>query len=533
VFEYPDPSSGYKYGMFFMVNYADDIRHISAAFSRDGRTWDVQPQPIVDPGDAEGANVSGADLWEWNGQLYVIYGSTVGTIFARTIDPQLSETGDPEPLFIPQPAPPEAGRAASPQIITVDGQTHMFYEYGDRSHTTIGHAILDPDAARDPLNKHPEDPMYEKCQAPGSDEFDGEALNQSLWTNIVRGDLARQAVADGSLNVPTYTGNSTSSPLILQDVPAAPWEMTTKLSIDPQKNFQQAGVILYQNDANSARVDLSHVDEGQRIDFVWRHNNVDRNDKWTMEDAVMAPESMGDSIWLRMTDHGDYLTASYSVDGQTFVNLGRNIPMDQLEPIGIGPFAYRGSASVPEITASFDWIRFSPSDEQLAECEAAGGEVPGGPGEDHGDQGDGNGDGGSQVAVVELGASVVAPGDALALHGSGFGAGESVDVSLHSAPVKLATLAADAAGRVSGSVTIPGSAVPGAHAIVLAGSVSGLSASAPLTIRAIDSGRDDPASTSLASTGTDLAGTLAVTVIVLFVGLGALIVVAKRRRATR
>ncbi|MEX1078981.1 MAG: DUF1349 domain-containing protein [Homoserinimonas sp.] len=369
VFTHPDPSSGYRYAMFFMVNYSDNTRHISTAFSPDGRVWDVQPEPIVDPGSAEGANVSAADLFRWKGKLYIAYGSTVGTIFARSINRTLTETGEPQPLFIPRPAPPEAGRATSPQFVTHKGQTHLFYEYGERSHTTIGHAILDENGVRDPLNTHPNDPLYERCSAPGSDEFDGDVLDGELWNHVVRPELARHTISEGQLRVPTYAGNSTSAPLILQPLTTAAWEVTTKLTIDPARNFQQAGLIARADDRNSARVDLSHVDAGKRIDFVWRHQGVDRNDTWTMEDAVMAPATMGESLWLRMTNNGDWITASYSIDGMTFVNLGRSIAANELNATHIGPFAYRGSATTPEIVASFDWIRFTPDADRLASCE--------------------------------------------------------------------------------------------------------------------------------------------------------------------
>lgn len=62
------------------------------------------------------------------------------------------------------------------------------------------------------------------------------------------------------------------------------------------------------------------------------------------------------------------MTASYSVDGQTFVNLGRAIPADELGATHLGPVAYRGPEATPEITAAFDWVRFSPDSERLADC---------------------------------------------------------------------------------------------------------------------------------------------------------------------
>lgn len=140
VFEHPDRGSPHRYGMFFMVNHTDNVRKIAVAFSPDGREWTVQPDLLVVPGAAEGDNVSSADLWVHNGTPTVIYGSSAGTIFARTLNRALTRAGDPRALYVPGTAA-EAGRATAPQIVTDAGRTHLFYELGARAQTTIGHAV--------------------------------------------------------------------------------------------------------------------------------------------------------------------------------------------------------------------------------------------------------------------------------------------------------------------------------------------------------------------------------------------------------
>jgi regulation of enolase protein 1 (concanavalin A-like superfamily) len=369
VFPHPDPDSGYAWAMFFMTNYADDHRRINLAESTDLTTWDIADAPIVEPGDAEGGNVAAADLFAYRGQNYIVYHGSTGTILARSIAADLRTTGEAQPLFIPDPAPPANGRAASAQFAEEDGVLHMFYEYGDRSHTTVGHAIEDPTAPLDPANTHPDDPVWDACSGAGSDEFDGTALDTALWSSSVRMGDSRHVVADGVLSMPTYVGNSTNAPIILQPIPQGDsWEVTTKLAIDPQVNFQQAGLIARRDDANSVRVDLAHTRDGVRIDFVYRSKGVDRLASLT--DYELAPSDLGDTIWLRMTRAGDWIMAAYSVDGITFRTAGRAAPAVALAATDIGPFAYRGTASTPEIEAAFDWIRFAPSAEELDACTA-------------------------------------------------------------------------------------------------------------------------------------------------------------------
>ena len=140
VFANPDEDSPYAWAMFFMANYDDDIRRIDTAYSVDGRSWKVQPDPIVTPGKAEGQNVSGADLLRWQGRDYIVYGSSSGTIFARSVDEGLSRTGVAVAMYVPSALPPENGRAAAPEIVSDEETTHLFFEMGQRSHTTIGHA---------------------------------------------------------------------------------------------------------------------------------------------------------------------------------------------------------------------------------------------------------------------------------------------------------------------------------------------------------------------------------------------------------
>jgi hypothetical protein len=70
--------------------------------------------------------------------------------------------------------------------------------------------------------------------------------------------------------------------------------------------------------------------------------------------------------------------------------------------------------------------------------------------------------------------AIVQPGDTVDVEGTGFNAGETVNVVLHSTPTTLGTLTANGSGEVSGSVTIPTDTELGAHSLFLAGVTSGV-----------------------------------------------------------
>jgi hypothetical protein len=66
----------------------------------------------------------------------------------------------------------------------------------------------------------------------------------------------------------------------------------------------------------------------------------------------------------------------------------------------------------------------------------------------------------------------VVPGGSITVHGEGFLAGETVDITLRSTPIPLGSFTADADGEVTATVTIPADAEPGTHTIVMYGLTS-------------------------------------------------------------
>lgn len=141
VFTHRDTSSTFKYGMFYMGNEKDNKRRFRLAESEDGRNWVVDPNYVVVPGPEEGSNVSAGSLWEWKGQLYVIYHASSGKSYARTIDSTLRSV-DEIPILLHKASGKgdDIGRIASPEIVTHDGETYLFYESGDRLGATIAWA---------------------------------------------------------------------------------------------------------------------------------------------------------------------------------------------------------------------------------------------------------------------------------------------------------------------------------------------------------------------------------------------------------
>lgn len=359
VFTHPDPAQRGRYAMFYMDNL-DNTRRIRVATSDDARTWQVDPEPLVEPGPAEGANVSSADLWRWRGRFYVIYHASSGNIHARTVDLGLSRVGPSRILHSSMDSPPDRGRSAAPQVVAAGGRQYLFYEAGSRLSATIAYAV-GPTGVGDPL--------YEECPGTGSDEFEGSTLDRSIWTRIVREESSRHWLSGGELVLPTYPAGVAGTPLLQQPVPDGAWEATAAVSVDPTVRYQQAGLLLYADDANYAKADLVYGGRGLTVEFIHRRNGTDRN---TGEDSFAVPDGLGEVVWFRIGSDGEQVTAGLSTDGRRFTPLGRPITAADLAATHIGPYALQGTSG-SETAAAFDWFRFTPTAGELDACEQASG----------------------------------------------------------------------------------------------------------------------------------------------------------------
>lgn len=429
VFDHPGPDSPYRYAMFYMAN--DDtpvdgglpgVRRIRLAESVDGRTWVVDPTPVVEPGVEEGANVSGPNLWEHDGQFYVLYHASSGKSYARTIDRTLREVGDtPVVLHAASGLGTDIGRVASPEIVTDGDETYLFYERGDRLGGTIAWAKAGAETVVDPpFGGFPADadnPVFASCAAAGSDEFEGGLA--PVWERTMRPELARHVVREGALRVPTGSGGVAAAPLLQQSLPDGAWQVTTRVALDPTQNFQQAGLLLYASDTDYVKFDLGKASPGRAVELVSAGT----------QPATTQERTDASDVWLRLTSNGKRIEASVSHDGSAFSVVGSRVlaelPDGTPRFTHVGPYAFRGTTSATELEAGFDWFRFSPDAASYEACTEDPGAEPG-PGVDPGagsGTDSGNGAAGPPTASVAQAESNGEPGrtggDVLARTGTG------------------------------------------------------------------------------------------------------------------
>jgi hypothetical protein len=194
------------------------------------------------------------------------------------------------------------------------------------------------------------DPAY-------SDEFTTALGPQWTW---VRPPADLPQVENGQLGWPTQAGDLTGpgndASVLLRDPPAGDWTVETKVTIDlgveTVRNFQQAGLVVYENDDSFLR--LTHV-------AIWNTRTTEYG-KEQIEAGRPAYGSMlvappADTTWLRLTHRtsptGEHTyRASVSTDGVHWIWGGVwTLPAGTDARIGLVSHGGVGA------TARFDYFR--------------------------------------------------------------------------------------------------------------------------------------------------------------------------------
>ena len=178
------------------------------------------------------------------------------------------------------------------------------------------------------------------------------------WTVVRENQTC--SVADGCLILPTAAGRPLRQPQ-RRDQHRAAAGAVRRLAGHHQGHagrhgdYQQAGLIVYGDDDNYAKVDLLPQRLPPRFEFIRESAGTPRNEG---ADAICAQP--GDTYYVRIASDGTNLTASYSADGTTFVPVGRSAALAGIANPKVGLFALNGGTTAPVVNASFDYFQLMP-----------------------------------------------------------------------------------------------------------------------------------------------------------------------------
>ncbi|MEV7629938.1 ThuA domain-containing protein [Actinoplanes sp. NPDC089786] len=195
------------------------------------------------------------------------------------------------------------------------------------------------------------------CLGARSDDFLGTALDRDRWS-VVR-ENQTFSVSGGALRLPTAVGDlygarNDATNLVVQPAPGGAWQATTRITVPVTANYQQAGLIVYGDDENYAKLDLL-FNGARTAEFIRETAGTPRN-----EGGDSTPAPAGDVIHLRVTSDGTNLTAEASADGQTFTPVGRAAALAGITNPRVGLFALNGGTEAPVVDAVFDWFHLTP-----------------------------------------------------------------------------------------------------------------------------------------------------------------------------
>ncbi|WP_061965136.1 ThuA domain-containing protein [Demequina aurantiaca] len=207
------------------------------------------------------------------------------------------------------------------------------------------------------------------CFSGRSDDFLDDTLDTDRWDGIVRANQDA-TVKDGSLVIPAgktdiYKETNNVENIVLQDVPAGAWSATTKVTFPARDKYQQAGLVIYGDDDNYAKMVLQARgadNAGQRIFQFVREEAGAPNEVAASNTANLGAE-FPDTYFVRLTSDGTSLNGWYSEDGVDFTMMPETKLLAGIDNPRIGVAAWANAAApITLVEAEFDWFHITPDD---------------------------------------------------------------------------------------------------------------------------------------------------------------------------
>ncbi|WP_405146382.1 ThuA domain-containing protein [Sphaerisporangium sp. NBC_01403] len=205
------------------------------------------------------------------------------------------------------------------------------------------------------------------CLAGRSDDFNGTELDRNRWS-VIRENQGLK-VEDGNLVIPTsntdiYGDNAGSPNIVVQPAPSGAWMATTKVTLNARDAYQQAGLILYGDDDNYAKMVLQARGTNSKANRIFQFIREENGDpkEVTASNTAQLGDAFPDTAYVRFISDGTNLTAHYSADGVSFTAMPETKKLAGINNPKIGLFSIAGTGNRPVINAYFDWFHITPDD---------------------------------------------------------------------------------------------------------------------------------------------------------------------------
>lgn len=175
----------------------------------------------------------------------------------------------------------------------------------------------------------------------------------SKWSLTERPGYLRIKTDIGELNF-----NDTARSILLQQFPTANFDIRTSLDFNPTRNYQEAGLVIYQESNHYVKFTVRY-NNGTRM-LVLAKRKPGHDFSYYSETTLPAPPYL--VMYLRLVRRGSQYTGYISPNGQNWTYFGSLIADTMTSPrIGLGGWNGNIDFSDPGVNADFDWFFAVPS----------------------------------------------------------------------------------------------------------------------------------------------------------------------------
>lgn len=186
-----------------------------------------------------------------------------------------------------------------------------------------------------------------------SDEFTADTLSpqwswvredNTKWSLTAATDKMRITSQYGDLYLATNAKN-----LLLENAPPGDWTAITKMDFGkPTTNYQQAGIIVYQNDDNYIKL-LRVFNGSNKFQFAMEYGGV-------ATQGTVADSISGSTVYMKMVKSGTTYSGYYSADGTNYTQIWTSQSAN-FSGIKIGMISVNGTVTAGGVHADFDYFR--------------------------------------------------------------------------------------------------------------------------------------------------------------------------------
>jgi branched-chain amino acid transport system substrate-binding protein len=205
------------------------------------------------------------------------------------------------------------------------------------------------------LNMYPypnEMPAYDFSRV---DEFDGTSLGPE-WTWINE-DPTHWSLTDNPGFLRITVQQTPQVNWLVQAVPPGDFDIQTRLFFTPTENFENAGLLLYQDTENFLMLGRAYCEFGYPVCAGGNGIYFDHVENgWFFGDNFAMAVWWDNPTYLRITRQGERYTGYVSQDGETWYAVGQHVMSPGIELAWMGLGTASGAQPITEIPADFDYF---------------------------------------------------------------------------------------------------------------------------------------------------------------------------------